>query len=74
MTKKNLKSGWKSTLTGIIVLLVTLLYMLIAEPINFYVFATGLIFGVLLLFSPDTLINKIELILGKIFSKKQENE
>lgn len=60
MRKKNITSGWKSTLTGVIILVVALVYMLIAETLNFYAFGSAMVVGVLLLFSPDTLINTIE--------------
>lgn len=72
MKKNNIKKGWKSTLTGVIILLASLAYMFVTlmfqQPINFYVFISGLVCGILLLFSPDTLINKIEMILGKFFN------
>lgn len=60
MRKKNITSGWKSTLTGVVILVVALVYMLIAETLNFYAFGSAMVVGVLLLFSPDTLINTIE--------------
>lgn len=56
----NVKTGWKSTITGIIILLVDLVYMLLAETLNFYAFGSAMVVGVLLLFAPDTLINLIE--------------
>lgn len=58
---------WKSTFMGIIVLLATLFYLVFKDDVNFYVFATGLIISVLLILSPDTLINKIEMIVSNIF-------
>jgi hypothetical protein len=76
--KKNIKKGWKSTITGIIILLASLAYMFVTlvfrQPINFYVFISGLLCGILLLFSPDTLINKIETIIGKFFDNNQNQE
>jgi uncharacterized membrane protein len=77
MKKNNLKAGWKSTLTGVIILLASLAYMFVTlmfqQPINFYVFISGLVCGILMLFSPDTLINKIEIILGKFFNNNNQN-
>jgi len=67
--KNNITTGWKSTLTGIIILVVALSYMLMAETLNFYAFGTAIIIGVLLLFSPDTLINTIE----NFFKNKDSN-
>lgn len=57
---KNLKSGWRTTLVGVIILLSTLGYILISQSVDYWVFATGLVFGILLLFSPDTLLQKIK--------------
>jgi hypothetical protein len=78
MKRKNIKKGWKSTLTGVIILLASLAYMFVTlvfqQPINFYVFISGLLCGILLLFSPDTLINKIESIIGKFFGNNQGQE
>ncbi len=56
----NVKTGWKSTITGIIILLVALVYMLLAETLNFYAFGSAMVVGVLLLFAPDTLIDIIK--------------
>lgn len=78
MKRKNIKKGWKSTLTGVIILLASLAYMFVTlvfqQPINFYVFISGLLCGILLLFSPDMLINKIESIIGKFFGNNQGQE
>ncbi len=68
--KNNIKTGWKSTITGIIVLLVALVYMLFAETLNFYAFGSAMVVGVLLLFSPDTLINLI----GDFFKNKKVDD
>lgn len=67
--KNNITTGWKSTLTGMVILVVALAYMLMAETLNFYAFGTAIIIGVLLLFSPDTLINTIE----NFFKNKDSN-
>ncbi len=67
--KNNITTGWKSTLTGMVILVVALVYMLMAETLNFYAFGTAIIIGVLLLFSPDTLINTIE----NFFKNKDSN-
>jgi len=68
--KNNIKTGWKSTITGIIILLVALVYMLLAETLNFYAFGSAMVVGVLLLFSPDTLINLI----GDFFKNKKVDD
>lgn len=68
--KNNIKTGWKSTITGIVVLLVALVYMLFAETLNFYAFGSAMVVGVLLLFSPDTLINLI----GDFFKNKKVDD
>lgn len=68
--KNNIKTGWKSTITGIVVLLVALVYMLLAETINFSAFGSAMVVGVLLLFSPDTLINLI----GDFFKNKKVDD
>lgn len=70
--KKNIKKGWKSTITGVVILIAALVYMLLVQPVDYYIFCTALIVGVLLLFSPDTLINKIELFLGFNNNNKTE--
>jgi len=68
--KNNITTGWKSTITGFIIILASIVYLLDAETVNFYAFGTALVVGVLLLFSPDTLINSIE----KFFSKKSSDD
>jgi hypothetical protein len=67
--RNNVTKGWKSTLTGLVIIAVSLAYMIIAETLNFYAFGTAIIIGVLLLFSPDTLINTIE----NFFKNKNSN-
>ena len=56
----NVKTGWKSTITGIIILLVALVYMLLAETLNFYAFGSAMVVGVLLLLAQDNLIDIIK--------------
>lgn len=69
MSIKNIYSGWKSTLIGTILLLAGIAYVgfsLINNVSPDYVIMSILLAaGILLIFSPDFIINKLQDLIGK---------
>lgn len=68
--KNNIIDSWKTTLVGSVILLAALVSVFVVENIVWSDIYIALAMGIALLFSPDTLINKI----SKLLTKKDCNE
>lgn len=65
MNIKNIYTGWKSTIIGVLLFLGGLGYVFFNTTPDYVIMSILLASGVLLLFAPDFLINKLEDFVGK---------
>ena len=63
---KNLVESWKTTMVGLIVILAAIISVFTISTINWIDASVPLTIGIALMFSPDTMIDKI----SKVFTKK----
>ena len=63
---KNLVESWKTTMIGLIVILAAIISVFTISTINWIDASVPLTIGIALMFSPDTMIDKI----SKVFTKK----
>lgn len=67
--KQNLKQ-WKTTVAGIITMAASLAYVFFIENINIWAFGILLVFGIALLFLPNTFISSLRKLADSNSNKK----
>lgn len=68
MTRKNVKTGWKTTIIGIVLLAASVASVFLVDGINWLDASIGVALGIGMLFTPDDIIRRI----GQFFKKKTE--
>jgi hypothetical protein len=67
---KNIVSGWKTTLLGILVIAASIAYIFIVEESKVFQFAILLIVGIGFLFAPDTIVDGLRSLIKNNKDKK----
>lgn len=65
MSIKNIKKGWKSTIIGVLLFLGGLGYVFYNTAPDYVIMSILLAVGILLIFSPDFLIDRLQEFVGK---------
>lgn len=56
---KNLVKSWKTTVIGLVILVAAIISIFLVDNINWLDASIGISIGLILLFAPDTLLQKI---------------